>query len=163
MEIKSKPELKTLDKKTVAYVSFVGNFMGDAILFGSLFNTLTSWASPKNLFNKDTVFLSSYQDDPKITPPEKMTLEVCMTIPDDTFVDDSQVKKQVLTGGDYVVVSVELDNPNEYPSAWNVAVDWIEENGRKVDMSRPSYEIYLNDPNTHPDNHHLLDICMAVK
>ena len=36
-------------------------------------------------------------------------------------------------------------------------------NNKEIDMSRPSYEIYLNRPEEHPEHHHILDVCMAVK
>lgn len=162
MEIKNNPEIKELNEKTVAYVSFVGNYMGNSEVFADLFKRLCGWAGPRGLLNSDTIFLSSYQDDPNITPPEKMKLEVCMTIPKDTEVE-GEVKKQVLPGGKYVVTRVELTGPEEYGPAWNKVVEWMKENNSKIDMSRPSYEIYLNEPDKHPEGHHILDICMSAK
>jgi AraC family transcriptional regulator len=39
----------------------------------------------------------------------------------------------------------------------------MENNNYEVDMSRPSYEIYLNNPEEHPEKHHIINICMSVK
>ncbi|MCK5509664.1 MAG: GyrI-like domain-containing protein [Desulfobacterales bacterium] len=57
----------------------------------------------------------------------------------------------------------ELAGAEEYGPAWNVVVEWMENNNYEVDMSRPSYEIYLNNPEEHPEKHHIINICMSVK
>ncbi len=57
----------------------------------------------------------------------------------------------------------ELESQKEYGPAWNVLADWMRENGLDVDMSRPSYEIYLNNPEEHPEKHHVIEICMSAK
>jgi len=162
MEIINEPELKELDSQTVAYVSFVGNYMGNSQVFKELFDKLCGWAGPKQLIGPDTIFLSSYQDDPNITPPDKMRLEVCMTIKDDVEVEGDTNKKQ-LPGGKYVVMRAELTGAEEYGPAWNKVVEWVNQNNHEIDMTRPSYEIYLNNPEEHPEKHHILDICMSVK
>ena len=162
MEIKNEPEIKELNERTVAFVSFVGNYIGNSEIFAGLFGKLCGWAGPKGLMNEGTVFLSSYQDDPNITPPEEMKLEVCMTILNNIEVE-GEIKKQVLPGGKYVVMRVELNGAEEYGPAWNKIVEWMKENNQEIDMSRPSYEIYLNEPDKHPEKHHILDICMSAK
>ena len=162
MEIKNNPEIKELDGKTVAYVSFIGNYMGNAQVFKELFEKLCGWAGPKQLIGQDTIFLSSYQDDPKITPPDELKLEVCMTIKDDVEVE-GDIKKKKLPGGKYAVMGAELTGAEEYGPAWNKLVEWMKENNLEIDMSRPSYEIYLNNPEEHPEKHHIVDICMSVK
>ncbi len=162
MKIINEPEIKELNEKTVAYVSFIGNYIGNSKVFADLFGKLGKWAGPKGLFNQDTVFISSYQDDPKVTPPEEMKVEVCMTIPEDTEVE-GEVKKQTLPGGKYVVMNVELSGPQEYGDAWMKIVEWMKENNKEIDMTKPSYEIYLNDPKEHPEGHHILDVCMSTK
>ena len=39
----------------------------------------------------------------------------------------------------------------------------MKKNNLEIDMSRPSYEIYLNNPEEHPEKHHIIDICMSAK
>ena len=85
-----------------------------------------------------------------------------MSIPDDTQVE-GDIKKKVLPGGRYLVMNTELTGPEEYGPAWNTIVEWIIKNGYEIDMARPSYEIYLNNPGEHPEKHHIIDICMSVK
>jgi AraC family transcriptional regulator len=154
--------IKKLEEKKVAFVSFTGNYMGNPQIFADLFTKLFEWAMPKGLISEKSVFLSSYQDDPNITPPDELKLEVCMSIPDGAEVA-GDVQKKVLPGGKYAVMNTELTGPEEYGPAWNAVVEWIVKNNYEIDMSRPSYEIYLNNPEEHPEKHHIIDICMSVK
>jgi AraC family transcriptional regulator len=155
-------DIQELQEKAVAFVAFKGDFAGNTAIFAELFGKLCAWAGPKGLLNTTAGFLSSYQDDPKVTPPEEMRVDVCLTIPSDTVVE-GEVQKKVLPGGDYAVMHSELSDPQEYGPAWNSIVEWSKTNGYEVDMSRPSYEIYLNNPQDHPQKHHILDICLSVE
>ncbi len=156
------PEIQKLAERQVAFVSYTGNYIGNPQIFSELFNKLCSWAGPKGLISPKSVFLSSYQDDPNITPLDQLKLELCMSLPDnaDTAGD---IQKKILPGGTYAVMHSELTGPEEYGPAWNELVEWVKKNNYEIDISRPSYEVYLNNPEDHPENHHLVDICMSVK
>lgn len=154
-------KIQELSERHVAYVFYKGNYQGNAEIFAGLFGKLMGWAGPKGLITPDTVMLSAYQDDPEKTPPEELTVEVCITAPEDVEVE-GDVKKKLLPGGKYAVASVELKGPQEYGEAWEHVAKWAEENNYEIDMSRPSYEIYKNNPQEHPQGHHLLDVCMSV-
>lgn len=155
------PQIKELEENHVAYISFIGNFAGKSEIFADLFGKLVGWAAPKGLLTADASMLSSYQDDPKTTPVDEMRVDVCLVVPAETEVE-GEVKKKTLPGGKYVLTSFELDGPQEYGAAWEMVVKWINENNLEIDMSRPSYEIYKNNPQDHPQGHHILDICMSV-
>ena len=156
------PKIEEFTERKVAFVSYTGNYMGNPQIFMDLFNKLCGWAGPKGLISSKTVLLSSYQDDPKITPPDKLTLDLCISIPDGTKVG-GDIQKKVLPGGKYAVMHSELVGPEEYGPAWNVVVEWMKKNNYEIDMTRPSYEIYLSNPQEHPEQHHLIDICMSIK
>ncbi len=156
------PNIKELLERQVAFVSFTGNYMGNPQIFANLFDKLCGWAGPKGLISPKSVFLSSYQDDCKITPPDELKLDLCMSIPEDTKVD-GDIQKKILSGGKYAVMHTELTGSEEYGPAWDTVVEWIERSNYEVDMSRPSYEIYLNNPEEHPEKHHIIDICRSVK
>ena len=162
LEIINEPEITEIEERNVAYVSFVGNYVGNAKVFAELFGKLGNWAGPKQLIGPDTLFMSAYYDDPGVTPPEELKLDVCMTIGDDVEAE-GEIKKKKLPGGKYVVMRVELTGSEEYTPAWEKVVEWLMQNNLEIDLSRPSYEIYLNDPEQHPQKHHILDICMSVK
>jgi AraC family transcriptional regulator len=40
--------------------------------------------------------------------------------------------------------------------------EWLPESGYQPD-DRPAYELYHNDPKTHPQGKFIIDICMPVK
>ena len=162
MEIVNGPEIKEIEEKNVAYVSFVGNYLGNAKVFEDLFYKLCSWAGQKQLMGPDTVLISAYYDDPSVTPPEELKLDVCMTIEDD-FEVEGEIKKKWLPGGKYVVMRAELTGAEEYDPAWEKIFEWIVRNNLETDMSRAGYEIYLNSPGENPEKHHILDICMPIK
>jgi len=155
------PKIQELSERHVAYVSYTGNYAGNAKVFEGLFGKLMGWAGPKGLLNPNTEFLSAYQDDPKTTPPDELYVEVCIVAPEDIEVE-GEIKKKMMPGGKYAVATFELEGPQEYGSAWEHVVKWTEENNFKVDMSRPSYEIYKNNPQEHPQGHHILDVCLGV-
>ena len=87
MEILNEPEIKEIEERNVAYVSFVGNYLGNTNVFNDLFTKLLGWAGPKQLMGPDTILMSAYYDDPSVTPPEELKLDVCMTIEDDIKVE----------------------------------------------------------------------------
>ncbi|WP_094228151.1 AraC family transcriptional regulator [Methanolobus psychrotolerans] len=161
MEIINEPEIKEIEERTVAYVSFVGNYLGNAKVFENLFGKLCGWAGPKQLMGTDTILMSAYYDDPSATPPEELKLDVCMAIEDDIDVE-GEIKKKKLPGGKYVVMRAELTGAEEYGPAWEKIVQWLIENNLEIDMSRASYEIYLNSPDEHPEKHHIVELNIPI-
>ena len=156
------PKIETQPEREVAFVSYTGNYLGNPQIFADLFDKLCGWAGPKGLITPKSIFLSSYQDDPENTPPDELKLDLCITIPGGTEVD-GEIQKKILPSGKYVVMHTELVGFEEYRPAWNAVVEWVEKNNYEIDMSRPSYEIYLNNPEEHPEKHHIIDICMSVQ
>jgi AraC family transcriptional regulator len=161
MEIIKEPKLENLQERKVAYVSFIGNYIGNAEIFKNLFDKLCEWAGPLGLIKQDSVFLSAYQDDPNTTPPDELKLEVCLGIKE-AIKETEDIKQKTLTGGKHVVMECELSGPEEYGPAWNKVVEWIKENNLEIDMTRQSYEIYKNNPEEHPKKHHIVEIQMPV-
>ncbi|MFC2100121.1 GyrI-like domain-containing protein [Candidatus Bipolaricaulota bacterium] len=49
-------------------------------------------------------------------------------------------------------------------AAWDRLVgEWMPESGVESDIERMCYELYLNDPEQHPEKRHIVDICEPVK
>lgn len=156
------PNIKELEGRHVVYVSYTGDFQGNQDIFNGLFGKVCGWAAPKGLLTSNAIMISAYKDDPKTTPPEKMSVDVCLVAPEDTEVD-GEIMKKTLPGGKYAVAAFELEGPHEYGPAWEMMVEWAKENELELDMDRPSYEVYKNNPKDHPKCHHLLDICMSIR
>lgn len=156
------PEVLQLPERLVACVSHQGNYIGDTELFKRLFTKVGNWAGAKGLFSAETVFLSSYVNDPCDTPLDELKLDVCISIPEGTDVDDAEIQEKRLPGGSYAVMHAELTGPAEYETAWKLIVDWVEQSDYERDASRPCYELYLNNPEEHPEKHHIVEICVSV-
>jgi len=147
---------------TVAYVRHQGPYKGDSELFEHLFTTLCTWAGPRGLLEQSEMkMISVYHDDPDVTEEKNLRLSVCMTVPDDTEVGD-EIGKMVVPGGKYAVGHFEI-LPHEYEEAWKAVYGgWMPESGYQPD-DRPTFELYHNDPKTHPEGKHIVDICVPVK
>ena len=155
-------EIKNLPQMNVAYVRNIGNYINNPELFAQMFSKLCEWAGPKNLMGPETVFLAVYYEDPQKTDPEKLKLDMCMTISEDIEVE-GDIQKQILPAGKFAVARFELKNSKEYGDAWlEVYSKWLPQSGEQPD-ERPCYEIYRNNPEEHPEKLHIVDICVPLK
>jgi AraC family transcriptional regulator len=156
VEVKEFPELH------VAYLRHIGPYQGDGKLFGQLIGKLMKWAGARGLINfPNTQLLIVYHDDPKVTEDEKLRTSVCLTIPKETAVD-GEFGKMTVHGGAYAVAGFELDD-DEFQQAWDTVYGaWLPDSGYQPD-NYPCLEIYHNDPKEHPENKHIVDICIPVK
>lgn len=146
----------------VAYVRHIGPYKGDVQLFDKLFNKLFTWAGPRGLLERPELqVLTAYHDNPEITDAEKLRLSVCITVPPDTRVD-GDIGLMTLPGGRYACGRFELAG-DEYQQAWDALFgQWLPDSGYQPD-DRPSYEIFRNDPEKHPQHKAIVDICVPVR
>jgi len=150
-----------MPEKSVAYVRHVGPYAGDTALFGRLFGKLMGWAGPRGLLQPEMQCMAVYHDDPKVTEDDRLRLSVCIPVPEDTKTDDG-IGKMTIPAGKCAFARFEL-NPDEYSRAWDAVMGkWLPESGFQPD-DRPCFELYHNDPKTHPEGLHIVDICVPVK
>ena len=143
---------------TVAYVRHVGPYAGDEGLFARLFGRLGQWAGPRGLIGADTRWLAIYHDDPEITPPEKLRVSACLSVPAGTQ-GERDVSVMEIPGGRSAVARFSLGK-NEYAAAWNWLMgEWLPASGFQPD-DRPCYEVYRSEPQ---DPVQLVDIVQPVK
>jgi AraC family transcriptional regulator len=154
--------VEQLPEMTVAYVRHTGPYKGDAELFGQLYGKLMQWAGPRGLLEqKEVSCMSVYHDDPEVTDENRLRVSACLTVPADTPVS-GEVGKMKIDGGSYAVARFELAE-DEFQEAWNyVYGEWLPESGYQPD-DRPCFERCCNDPATHPEKKHIIDICVPVK
>ena len=160
-EIPVKVEVQDFPERTVAYVRHTGPYKGDSALFERLFNKLCTWAGPRNLIIPgETLFFAVYHDNPDITVEDKLRISICLTIPENTPVEND-IGMMTIAGGKYAVAHFELQ-PTQYMEAWNAVYgDWLPQSGYQPD-DRPCFEMYQADMMT-PDGKHIVDICVPVK
>jgi AraC family transcriptional regulator len=150
--------VKTLPEMNVAYVRNIGPY--DKI--GPAFDRLMQWAGPRGLIRfPETKLLGVYHDDPNITDPDKLRADACLTVPAGTATD-GDIGSMTIPGGRYAVAKVEV-RAGEFGKAWDELMrDWLPESGFQAD-DRPCFEIYLNNPEEHPEHKFIVEICEPVK
>lgn len=156
-------EVKRLPDMPVVYVRHVGPYKGDGQLFAKLFTRLMNWAGSRNLLRfPETQVMAVYHDNPEITGEERLRLSCCITVPPGTE-GEGEVGSMVVPGGEYAVARFELHGPSEYEPAWNAMYGtWLPQSGYQPD-DRVCFEVYHNDPGTHPQGLHIVDICIPVR
>lgn len=148
-----------LPKRTLAYIRNVGPYMGDTQLFGKLFMKVLISMEARGLMRPDTEAITVYHDDPKTTPPKEQRISVGFTVPEGTA-PEAGIEILELPESNYVVGAFEI-HPDEYGDAWARTMSYIEENGL-TPSGGPMFESYKNDPKTHEDGKHIVEICIAV-
>ncbi len=136
-----------LEPFTVAYVRHVGPYAGNPELFQRLFGRLNQWAGPRGLLGPDTLSLAIYHDDPDITPPEKLRLSCCVSVPEGT-VGERDVSVMEIPAGRSAVARFTIREPSDWGAIWNWLMgEWMPQSGYQPD-DRPCYERYLSPPGT---------------
>lgn len=154
-------EVRDLPALEVAYVRHIGPYAGDGELFGRLFTRLMTWAGPRGLIGPETAFLSVYHDDPNVTEVEKLRISVCVGVPPETPAE-GEIGRMTIPGGAFAIARFEI-LPHEYEAAWNAVYGgWLPDSGYQPD-DRLCFERYLNDPQTHPEGRHIVEICVPVR
>ncbi len=150
-----------LQEMTVAYVRHIGAYKGDGNLFEGLINKIMSWAGPRGLIQfPQTKMLNVYHDNPKITEQDKLRTSICITVPKDTKVE-GEIGKMNIPGGKYMLASFEITS-DEFEESWDYTYKKLMEDGFQPSDS-VAFEIGKNDPSKHPENKHIIDICVPVK
>jgi len=157
-----KPDIKinNFNDMYVVYTRHIGPYKGDSKLFRSLYKKLFNWIESRDLFNKSTKFITLYNDFYGLTEESKLKITICATVPKDTSIDGN-IGKLCIKGGKYAVFHFEIFE-NQYEAAWALVYgQWLPESGYQP-ADKPPFEILYNDPKSHPQNKHILDICLPI-
>jgi AraC family transcriptional regulator len=156
--MKFEVEVKQMPEWNVVYVRHIGpyNRIGEA--FGRLFK----WAGPRGLVRfPETKSIAIYHDSPDITDVSKLRSDACLTVPADTK-GEGDVGTMRVPGGLFAVAHVEID-VTQFGEAWDKLIgEWMPQSGYQPD-DRMCYELYLNDPDQHPEKKWLVDICEPIR
>lgn len=152
--------VKQLPELNVACVRHVGPYPQ----IGKAIEKILAWAGPKGLIRfPKTQLLAVYHDDPKCNNPSQLRSDACITVPEGKKAD-GDVKLMKIPGGLFAVAHVEIDR-SEYGEAWDKLIgEWLPQSDYESDASgkRYCYEMYLNDPDEHPEKKHIVDICEPI-
>lgn len=155
-------EVKEIEPMSVAYVRYVGPYMGDDALFERLFGKLCQWAGPRGLMSgPDMKFMTFYHDDPEITDDEKLRISVAMQVPKDTRAE-GEIGRMDIEATTCAVAEFKVLK-DEYSKAWQTVYGkWLPESGYQPADGLP-YELFLNDPSKDPEGKHHFAIHVPLK
>ncbi len=151
-------EVKQMPEWNVVYARHIGPYNK----IGEAFERIYKWAGPRGLVRfPETKSLAVYHDSPEVTDPSKLRSDACLTVPSGTKVE-GEIGTMKIPGGLFAVAHVEIDM-TQFGEAWDKLVgEWMPKSGYQPD-DRMCYELYLNDPDTHPQKKFIVDICEPVR
>lgn len=99
-------------------------------------------------------------DDPSVTELSKVRQSACIIVEGDVK-GEGEIGNLVIPGGKYAVGHFELGT-EDFEKAWNTMCKWFTESGYQQGDGC-TYELYHNSHRTHPENKHIVDICIPIK
>jgi len=111
---------------------------------------------------EDTKVLTIYHDHHEFTEDYHLRTSLCITIPNESAVETSDIGIMVIPSGKYAVGHFEIFQ-DEYKGAWDFMYgEWLLNSGYKPKDSYP-FEVYRNDPKQHPEHKHIVDIYVPIE
>jgi AraC family transcriptional regulator len=149
-------EVRTLEPQRVAYMRHVGPYNGAYQVWLDFTTRLKKDGLPR----KDSLFIGVPMDNPKVTPPEKLRYDACVTV-DEKFVPTEPVRVQIIAGGDYVVArNCPIGGiAKGYEKLFR---SWLPKSGRKV-RKAPSFLVAVNGPEGMPPAFGFTDIYVPLE
>jgi AraC family transcriptional regulator len=149
-------EVTTLKPRRVAYMRHVGPYDGSYRKWQDFMTRLKNDGLPR----KDSLFIGVPLDNPKVTPPEKLRSDTCVTV-DEKYVPTKPVRVRTIAGGDYVVA-------RNCPG-WAIAkgyeklfYSWLPKSGRKW-RNAPSLLVDVTGPQGMPPTFGFTDIYVPLE
>lgn len=160
METMTRTLYKTvyLPKRTFAYIRHVGPYQGDEALFARLFDQVVEFLMARDLLLPEAECISMYHDNPETVPEKDQRISVGFTVPDGSKGND-EIQIMEIPAGKYFLASFDI-KAEEYAWAWDEFMSELER--QKLRMGSIAYESYKNDPKTHPEKKHIVDLCVSV-
>lgn len=153
-------KIEEFPQRRIAFVRVLNSFEEGVVL--GVFADLIKWAKSVNLFQSETIFGMS-KDDPNVTPKEKYTYEVCITIPDDFKMDtEAHLETKVLPKCKYAVTTVSGDF-NKVATAINYLFNHWLINSSYEPEHLPGLEIFKDNEHVLNWDHFNLDLCIPIK
>ncbi|HHT7082050.1 AraC family transcriptional regulator [Bacillus cereus] len=162
-KVRGNVEIVTVDDINVAYIRHTGTYEELTIAFPKMIEKLFHYAAKQNYHVfEDTKVLTIYHDHHEFTEDYQLRTSLCITIPDESAVETSDIGIMVIPSGKYAVSHFEIQQ-DEYKGAWNFLYgEWLPNSGYKPRDAYP-FEMYKNDPRQHPENKHIVDIYVPIE
>ncbi|WP_207425817.1 GyrI-like domain-containing protein [Pedobacter sp. SYSU D00535] len=153
-------QVKELRDQHVVYLRNLSIHVHDAAGFETMFETLFTWAKPKELINfPETKALTVYRSMPD--EDGRVQADVCLTVPGQTRAE-GPIGKTLIPGGKYVVLHKE-GTMAECFQAWDYLYkEWLPESGYQPD-SRGVFLNHLDTPKTHPRGLFVFEMWVSIQ
>ncbi|MGE7859596.1 AraC family transcriptional regulator [Bacillus mobilis] len=162
-KVRGNVEIVSSDDIHVAYIRHIGTYEELTIAFPKMIEKLFHYAAEANYHVfEDTKVLTIYHDHHEFTEDNHLRTSLCITIPDGSVVETSDIGIMVIPSGKYAVGHFEIFQ-DEYKGAWDFLYgEWFPNSGYKPRDAYP-FEMYKNDPRQHPENKHIVDIYVPIE
>lgn len=162
-KVRGNVEIVTVDDINVAYIRHTGTYEELTIAFPKMIEKLFHYAAKQNYHVfEDTKVLTIYHDHHEFTEDYQLRTSLCITIPDESAVETSDIGIMVIPSGKYAVGHFEIFQ-DEYKGAWDFLYgEWLPNSGYKPRDAYP-FEMYKNDPRQHPENKHIVNIYVPIE
>jgi AraC family transcriptional regulator len=149
-------EVKTLEPRRVAYMRHVGPYNGAY----QVWQDFTARLAKDGLPRQDSLYLGVPLDNPKVTPPEKLRYDACVTV-DENYVPTKPLRVRTIPGGDYVVArNCPIGGiAKAYEKLFG---SWLPKSGRKP-RKAPSFLVPVNGSNGLPPAFGFTDVYVPLE
>lgn len=143
------PTVKTLSPQPVIYIRLSGAYMNND--YCAAWKKLWSFVQEQKLFCPNMQHLCVYHDDPKVTEPDKLHTDVCLTL-DHLPTPKGEIGTKTIEGGKYAIFKYQGPYNNLGAVYDMIYSQLLPANGYRIGTSS-GYENYLNNPgDTAPEN-----------
>ncbi len=162
MFVEGKVEVKTTEEIKALYLRHSGTFSELGPKFQGMIHHLVTWTTEKDVLDKENFKLFAvYHDNPEFTAEQNLKTSVCVAVKGEVK-PEGEMGLMTIPSGRYAVGHFELD-PDQHTGAWNYMYSqWLPQSGLQP-AEGYVFEMYMNDPNTHPEKKHIVEIYLPVK
>lgn len=161
-EIKGNVEVRIIKELQAIYLRHAGSYEKLAKVFQDKLHRLIEWAMGKQLIGKEGLKpFVIYHDNPEYTRNEHLRTSICLAVTGDVKEED-EIGKLMIPSGKYAIACFEID-ASQYPQAWDyIYGQWLPASGYQPGQGYV-FEMYMNDPRTHPEHKSIVHIYLPVK
>jgi len=149
-------EVTTLEPRRVAYMRHVGPYDGVHRVWLDFTTRLRKDGLPR----KDSLFIGVPLDNPKVTPPEKLRYDACVTM-DEQYAPAKPVRVRTIPGGDYVVAR-NCPIGSIAQGYEKLFCSWLPQSGRKT-RKAPSFLVAVHGAVGMPPTFRFTDIYVPLE
>jgi DNA gyrase inhibitor GyrI len=149
-------EVTTLKPQRIAYMRYVGPYNGAYRVWMDFMARLKKVGLPR----KDSLFIGMPMDNPKVTPPEKLRYDACVTM-NEKYRPKKPVRVRTIAGGDYVVAR-NCPVGAIAKGYKKLFYSWLPKSGRQA-RKAPSFLVAANEPGWMPPTFGFTDIYVPLE